>query len=339
MTALTEYQRLETTGVWRASPGDQRRDVIVSVGDATLMIYDMADRPLAHWSLPALERLNQGARPALYRPGPDSPEELEIADDIMVDAIETVRRAIARRRPRQGRLRFVLLGGGLAAVLGLMAFWLPDALVRHTATVVPDAKRAELGARLLAHIRRVAGAPCSTPLGRRALDRLYARLLGSERPGRIVVLPGGIAATAHLPGGLILMNRALVEDHEDPDAAAGYVLAEAMRAELEDPVETLLRNTGPVTAFLLLTTGDVPEADLRDFAADLLISPPAPVDPGALLSRFAEARVPSTPYAYARDISGETTLPLIEADPIPPGDGQAVLPDGDWVSLQGICGE
>ncbi|MDJ0627091.1 MAG: hypothetical protein QNJ44_02430 [Rhodobacter sp.] len=338
MTALTEYQRLETPGVWRASPDDQRRDVIVSVGDATLVIYDMADRALAHWSLPAVERLNQGNRPALYSPGMDSPEELELADDMMVDAIETVRRAIAKRRPQPGRLRFFLLGGGLAAVIALGIFWLPDALVTHTTAVVPDAKRTELGTRLLANIRRIAGAPCTTPRGNRALDRLYSRLLG-DRPGEIIVLPGGIAETAHLPGGLILMNRTLVEDHEDPNAAAGFVLAEALRAETRDPVGSLLRATGPVTAFRLLTTGDIPKADLASYAESLLAAAPADVPPEVLLSRFAEARVPATPYAYARDISGESTLPLIEADPIPPGGGQTVLPDGDWVSLQGICGE
>lgn len=81
MTALTEYQRLESSGVWRASAQDQRRDVMISIGDATLVIYDTANRPLAHWSLAALVRLNVGTRPALFAPAPDAPEELEVADD------------------------------------------------------------------------------------------------------------------------------------------------------------------------------------------------------------------------------------------------------------------
>ena len=47
----------------------------------------------------------------------------------------------------------------------------------------------------------------------------------------------------------------------------------------------------------------------------------------------------SSPYAYSRDPSGETALPLIEADPYrdrPPE--RPVLDDTDWVALQGICG-
>ena len=335
MTALNEYQRLECTGIWRATPDEQRRDVMVSVGDATLVIYDSANRPLAHWSLPAVIRLNVGTRPALFAPAPDAPEDLEIADDLMIDAIEKVRKTIERRRPRQGRLRFFLLGGGLTAVLALGVFWLPERIVRHAVSVVPTVKRTELGDRLLSTVQRVAGKPCSTPNGSRALDKLYQRLLPGRR-GSLVVLPGGMSQTAHLPGGLILINKALVEDYESPDIIAGYILAEATRASFRDPIQELLESAGPMSALRLLTTGDLRDEALNGFAEDVLTKPPEALPDDLLLRRFAAARVSSKPYAFAVDISGETTLPLIEADP---GATDLILKDGDWVSLQGICGE
>lgn len=335
MTALTEYQRLECTAVWRAGPDAQRRDVFVSVGDATLMISDSADRTLAHWSLAAVRRLNPGESPAIFAPGADAPEELEMTDATMIGAIERVRQAIHRRRPQPGRLRLVLLGGGLAAVLALTVFWLPDAMIRHAASVVPPAKRAQLGARLLSEIRRVAGTPCTTTNGRRALDQLKSRLF-ADRTGRLVVLADGIAASQHLPGGTILLNRTLVEDFEDPAVVAGFILAELARADARDPVQDLLEANGVFTAFRLLTTGDVPDAALQHYAELMLATPPQPVPDATLLARFAEAGVPATPYAYAVDISGENTLSLIEADP---GGAASVLTDGQWVSLQGICGE
>ena len=65
MTALSDYQRLEAPGVWRPSPDAQRRDVIVSLGDATLVLSDQKDAALAHWSLAAVERRNPGRMPAL----------------------------------------------------------------------------------------------------------------------------------------------------------------------------------------------------------------------------------------------------------------------------------
>ena len=51
MTALKDYIRLESTGLWRAGEEAQRRDVYVFVGTASLVIADKtADRegPLKH---------------------------------------------------------------------------------------------------------------------------------------------------------------------------------------------------------------------------------------------------------------------------------------------------
>ncbi|MEC7963138.1 MAG: hypothetical protein VX201_07695, partial [Pseudomonadota bacterium] len=89
-TALRKYQRLEATALWRPTPEEQRREVIVSIGDATLVITDMQDRALTHWSLPALQRANPGSWPALYHPDGDSGETLELAEgeEEMVAAIE-----------------------------------------------------------------------------------------------------------------------------------------------------------------------------------------------------------------------------------------------------------
>ena len=49
MTALDSYDRLEAAGLWRAGADAQRREVVVSIGDATLKISDMSDTVLAHW--------------------------------------------------------------------------------------------------------------------------------------------------------------------------------------------------------------------------------------------------------------------------------------------------
>ena len=46
----------------------------------------------------------------------------------------------------------------------------------------------------------------------------------------------------------------------------------------------------------------------------------------------------TSPYAYARDITGESVLPLVESDPRAAEGSVPVLSDADWVRLQGICG-
>jgi len=338
MTALNQYARLETTGIWRASRHTQRRDVVVSLGDATLAIFDMHDTALAHWSLAAVRRVNPGERPAIFSPGSDAEDRLELSDDTMIAAIEKVREVVEKNRPRRGRLRYYLIAGTLAAIAGLAVFWLPEAMIRHTVKVVPPASRADIGARLLDTIQRVAGRPCATPAATDVLGELARRLL-PDRNVRLVVLSRGVTASEHLPGGHILLNRALIEDYESPAPLAGFILAEDERARELDPLERLLLDTGALSAFRLLITGEMQVETLEHHAERLLLRPPAPIETAVLLERFRLAGVGSTPYAYALDISGEATLPLIEADPVRPETERPILSDARWVTLQGICGE
>ena len=338
MTALKEYARLESVGLWRAAPGAKHRDVVISFGNATLVIADKAGRALAHWSLPAVERLNPGAQPALFGPDAEGSETLEIDDPYMIGAIEKVRRALSRQRPRPGRLRWLGLGLSAAAVAALCVFWLPDAFLRRTLDAVPAAKRSEIGATLLGHIQRVTGTACRSPLGSQALSRLEARVLGSDAPGQIVVLPSDALQALYLPGGIVALSRTVVETHEDPAVAAGYVAAAVAGRTEQDPLEDILRTAGLGTTLHLFTTGGLPAETLPRYAELLLSDPPERPDAATLLPVFAAAELPTTPYAYALDATGQATLRLIEADPMAGRTAPLVLSDGDWVSLQGICG-
>lgn len=340
MTALSEYDRLEAPGLWRADDEAQRLNVVISLGDATLTISDTHDRALAHWSLPAVRRKNPGESPALFAPSghADETEELELDDAAMIAAIEKVRRAIERARPRTGRLRLVLTLALLAGLATLSVTWLPGALKRQTLAVLPDVTRAAVGERLLDRVRRVAGTPCTSTLGSRALDRLGRRVLG--QPGaRLVVVTQGVAYAAHLPGRVILINRSLLEDQDEPDVAAGFILAENERARTEDPMLALLEHAGLLATVKLLTTGEIADSVLDSYAEAALTAAPVDIALDALVARFAAAKIRTSPFAYALDPSGEETLPLIEADPVPLAQAEPLLPDADWVSLQGICAE
>ncbi|SNS96566.1 hypothetical protein [Antarctobacter heliothermus] len=337
MTALKQFSRLEATGLWRPSPEEQRREVIVSLGDATLTLSDINGTALAHWSLGAVNRANGKDIPAIYHPDNAPGETLELAgsETQMIEGVDQLLRAIERRRPRPGKLRFLLTGGLFAALLAGAVFWLPSALERYAVTVVPPVKRAEIGGHLLRHIERVAGKPCMTRDARGPLDRLSARLMDG---GRVVVLSGGARRSAHLPGRIILLSRAIVEDYEDPDVAAGFVLSETVRAAQTDPLAALLDHAGLMSSLRLLTTGALPDTALAAYAEHLMAIEPELPAPEALIAAFAQAEIRSSPFAYALDITGERTLALIEADPRAGQDSRQVLSDADWVRLQGICG-
>jgi hypothetical protein len=337
MTALAQYNRLEATGLWREAPDAQRREVLVSLGDATLIISTLTEVALTHWSLPAVTRLNPGRQPAIYAPGTDGEERLELEDADMISAIEMVRSAIDKRRPHPGRLR-LWIGSGIGALLiGLGVFWLPEALTRQTVALLPPASREAIGNRLLQEIGRLSGPICTNPRGSVALGRLARRTFGEGAP-RVAILPDSIPDTLALPGGILVANAGLAEDHETPEVLAGYLLAEDVRRTETDPMLTLLTEAGLGATFRLLTTGEIAAEPLRAHAAALLARETPPVAEAALLARFAAANISSAPYAFARDISGETVIGLIEADPARGSSAVPLLSDADWVSLQDICG-
>ncbi len=153
---------------------------------------------LSHWSLPAVRRQNPGKRPAVFAPGEDAAESLEIADDDMIAALKTVQSAL-KSDPRPGRLRGLLTAGITLAILGLAAWVLPGVLVSHTAGVVPAAKRAEIGQRALDDITRLTGAPCDGEMGLPALAKLAERVFGPQDTPIFYVLPEGCRARPTCP--------------------------------------------------------------------------------------------------------------------------------------------
>lgn len=340
MTALDKYQRLEASGLWRATPDAQRAEVIVSIGDATLIITDLKEQPLAHWSIPAVERANPGRRPAIYHPDGDPGETLEFPENEreMVKAIEKLRAAVDRGRPHPGRLRLAAFLASMAAVILLLVFWLPGALRNHAVAVVPDVKRAEIGQALTDILQGITGPACREPGGSAALAQLAARLPASNGDGRIMVVRSGVTQAAHLPGDTVLVNRSLVEDHEEPDVVAGYIVVERLRAARQDPLERLLQHNGFWSSLQLLTTGTLSTDALESYAQSLVTSPQPALPEDVVLSGFKSWSVRSTPYAFAVDISGESTLGLIEADPFAVDAPEPLLSDANWVRLQGICG-
>jgi len=215
-----------------------------------------------------------------------------------------------------------------------MLFWLPGAMRDNTLRVLPQVKREAIGVALIERMQRVTGPMCSDAAGLRALRRLGARL---ETP-KLAVVPGLGRPALHLPGGVIVLDRSVFEDWEEPDVAAGYVLAQLALQIERDPLADLLDVAGPWENFRLLTTGDIPGPALDAYAEHLMTTPQAIPDTADLLALFEAAEVRSTPYALARDLTGETVLELIEGDPMQNRETEPLLADSTWLRLQGLCG-
>lgn len=336
MTALTKYDRLEAIGLWRPDPDGQRREVIVSIGNATLVIADKNDQAITHWSLAAVARANPGVIPAVYHPDGDEGETLELPEyeGEMVYAIESLRTAISKSRPRPGRLRWLGISLSIAAVAAVMLLWLPSAMRDNTLRVVPQVKRETLGVALIERMQRVTGPMCNDAAGLRALRRFGARL----ETLKLAVVPALGRPALHLPGGVIVLDRSVLEDWDEPDVAAGYILSELATQVERDPLADLLDVVGPWENFRLLTTGEISDKALDDYAEHLMTTPVRAPDTANLLALFEASDVPATPFARAYDITGESTLDLIEGDPMKGRVTEPLLPDSTWLRLQNLCG-
>lgn len=340
MTALKKYERLEATGLWRDSPGARAREVIVGLREATIVLTDpKTEMPLTQWSLPAIQRLNAGKMPALFAPGEDAGEELEVDDADMIAALDTVHRVLERRKPHPGRLRAAVLGATALAVVGLVVFWLPEQVKSYTANMLPDPTRAELGDMALADLARLTGSPCKSVPGRQAAVELAQRLF-PDAPPRIEVLRDGLAEPAHLPGNILLLPASLVEGSDGPDVIAGHLVDEAQRAMAVDAIHPVLSHLGLGATLRLLTTGAVLPDALQGFGEGFLATPRSDM-PAAdvLLAAFKTAGVSSAPYGAARRKADPAMQPLIDQDPFPLGAPTPVLADERWLEFQAICSE
>ena len=320
-TALRRYARLEAVGLWRPAPEAPAREVGVSLGEATLTI-EAGGRPLAHWSLPAVERLGRG-EPARYAAA-GGRETVEIADPEMVAAIERVRRALARRAPRRSWAR-IAVTLALTCGLAVLAASLPDLLRRRVVEMTPPEVEAALGEALLGRLGRMCpGSP--------ALDALSARLA----PGgaaRIAAVEGP-SAPAALPGGIVALPPEAITTAAEPGVTAGRVLAAVEASGEGGALDALLSEAGTVEALRLMTSARVSGAALDAHAARLAArpaerTPPSGAVPG-ILARFDAAELSSAPYGRAARIRALSTL-----DPHP--DAPPALPDAAWIALQSTC--
>ena len=338
MTVLEKYQRLEAEGVWRPDTSAQRREVIVSIGEATLTLSSPSGQVLTHWSLPAIRRLEKSDTSVVFAPGRDAPETLEISDPAMIEALDKVLKAINRKSSGGGGLRRLMLFAGVIAALVLLAFWLPKAAARYVAAIAPPAAHAQIGARTFEQIEKLTGKACGASSGLIALEKLETRLF-PEAQLKLVVLPSALAQTAHLPGGWILISHTIVEDHETPEVLAGFLLGEDLRRNTTEPLVIYLQRAGFKALLGLLTKATIPPEAIQQAAERTIAAAPVPIDMKTLAQNAVAAGFDPLPFGSAYDFSGETAQIMRETMEQAEYQIMPLLSDGDWIALQRICEE
>jgi hypothetical protein len=204
---------------------------------------------------------------------------------------------------------------------------------------VPLALRAEIGQRALDDLARVTGAPCTNQLGLQALAGLSDRVFGPVDTPILYVMPEGVTDPLHLPGDVIVLPRALIEQSAGPEVAAGAALVERLRARSADPIIPILDHAGLRATFHLLTTAELPDTALQGYGEARLRAAPEPLSHDSLVAAFETAQLPATPYALSVQPPTPQSQALAAADPYKGLAPSELVPDEDWVALQGICGD
>lgn len=176
------------------------------------------------------------------------------------DVARALRHSAPQLTARAERLRHAkpwLYGALAVAALTAVVYasgWSP---VRTIATSLPHAWRERLGDQAIASMaedRKL----CVSPAGAAAMDMLSQRLTKSaniSEPFQIEVYDWSLVNAFAVPGGKIVMTRALIEEAESPDEVAG-VLAHEMGHGIELHPETgIIRAIGLSAAVELMLGG------------------------------------------------------------------------------------
>ncbi len=330
MTALEKFDRLESLGLWKESETSQKKEVIVSFGKASLVLSDNHDTPLAHWALGAVEIREAGDERVLYAPDKTGFETLEITDPTMNRAIGKIRQAIRKPKSHRGRIRLLSTLLIMVCLCLLTVFWFPKALTDYTAQIVSNAKAREIGARLMPHINQYAGQPCQASGTDFAIRKLEDRLMDTSH-NTLFIADMRTQYSTHLPGGIILANRNLVEGFSSPEVLAGFVLMERALQEQRPAIHALFSQAGPIATLSFLITGDISDEVLSTFAKNLMTRSLTLPDTTALLKIFKAADISSTPFAGVLN-----NQVLATSDPVK-GPFRPILTDPEWLALQSIC--
>ncbi|WP_308917373.1 hypothetical protein [Jannaschia sp. LMIT008] len=258
MTAIDGLDRFETPALWRPGPDAPGHPVYVSIGEAELVVLDGDEMVLSHWALPAMRRLNPGALPALYAPGRQAEETIEVEDPDMVATLERILAAVPRDpRGAAGRLRWIATATAVAVAAVALAWWLPGAMRDHASRILPPAQRTDIGERLLVELTRVTGPPCATPLGTEALTTLRDNLDPASRL-RLRVVQDMPRDALRLPGDLLIVSNDLLRGIDDPGPTGARV--RAAMGDDRSPLDRFLADLSVADLTRLLTGGELPDA-------------------------------------------------------------------------------
>lgn len=332
-----QFDRLESLGLWKETDTSQKREVIVSFGKSSLVLYDTRNFPLTHWSFAALRCIHKKDGRMIYTPDQNSFETLEISDDTMNRAVQRVCKAVYHPKPRRGRIRILFFGLVLICLGVLSKYWLPEALARHTSNLITQSKAQEIGKDMAAIIQTQIGPFCQSPQFEGIIRKLENRLQ-LENKFTLYIAHLNTRKSLYLAGGIIVVDRSLIGSFSQSDILAGYILMEQVLHSEMPPFQRLFLKAGTIPTLRFLITGKIEYHILKTYVDMDLTGPQMLPDIKKLQVAFQAKRISSQNFARAFDSTLKTTQVLMEENVVLDQQSQ-MLSDQEWLTLQSVCSD
>tara|TARA_S200000501_G_C20684802_1_gene682432 strand:+ start:50 stop:937 length:888 start_codon:yes stop_codon:yes gene_type:complete len=247
MTALKKYTRLETTGLWKASPNEEPVEVIVSIGSSSLVLSGLDENPLSHWSLLSIKCLSKSNSNSVFSPDSIVTETLEIEDKDMTEALLLITSQESRSPKRRVIIIPVILLLALICFFFLITY-IPTNLKSLTSSVISSEQELRIIKPLLSNHTMAAGPTCQTEQGQIALKNLL--LLQNENSTNlsITILKNQTSGILHLPSGNIILSGSFINSLKEPSK----LLAIIEKIRLENDNRTPLKKIIAEQHFLYL---------------------------------------------------------------------------------------
>lgn len=265
MTAIDKYTRLEALGQWREGPDAPLREVVVSFGNATLLLSDLDENPLCHWAMAATFRLSLDGAKAVYTPDTEGFEILEIDDAEMVVAIAQVSRAAVNTKRRTPWSRWVFFG--FVVVIVAAVFYATPSMLQSQATRMTGHESArKLGTDMVATL---GSDICREPRAGVVRELFQSRVFPDGRTLLLIVKNQPRASA--FPGGVVVIGEDTLQAMQTPDELAR--LTSTLFAQNEITLTQLFEASSPRELFKYITSGQLSDERLAEAAQNAIHQP------------------------------------------------------------------
>ena len=239
MTAIEKYIRLESLAGWKECITKSEREVIVSFGKESLIISDLQDVPITHWSLDSTRIISSNPKQSIFSPDPDGMERLYVSDKGMIDAIMMFTKELETPTAKKNHL-----------ILFFILFWILTSVVvggsinrdNIASKVISKTREAQIISPMSDEFMLKYGPVCHFPKANDAMEQFLSQLGSKFEEITVQVLSKPKVGLLHFPTNNLIISEKLLKQMPNP-ASLETILTTVYNESIDRvPLKKILRD-------------------------------------------------------------------------------------------------